>query len=58
MLSKLDTKKSLELTKLIDLFLLKRNKSNRKLARDVADWVDQVYIFVYMYIYICMYVCK
>jgi hypothetical protein len=56
MLSKLDTKKSSELTKLIDLFLLKRNKSNRKLARDVADWVDQVYIFIYLYINVCMYI--
>ena len=24
----------------IDNFLKKRNKSNRKLARDVAEWVD------------------
>lgn len=24
----------------IDLFLKIRNKSNRKLARDVAEWVD------------------
>ena len=25
----------------IDAFLAKRKKSNRKLARDVAEWVDQ-----------------
>lgn len=40
-MSGLDTKKSSELLKEIDLFLSKRNRSNRKLARDVADWVDQ-----------------
>jgi hypothetical protein len=55
MLCKLDAKKSAELLKEIDLFLLKRNKSNRKLARDVADWVDQVCICICMYV--CMYVC-
>jgi hypothetical protein len=60
MLCKLDAKKSAELLKEIDLFLLKRNKSNRKLARDVADWVDQVCIcicmYVCMYVHVCMHI--
>ena len=40
-LSSLDSKKSSELFREIDAFVSKRKKSNRKLARDVAEWVDQ-----------------
>lgn len=32
--------KSREMIKEIENFCKKRNKSNRKLARDVAEWVD------------------
>jgi hypothetical protein len=35
-----DTQKSNEIMKDIELFIKIRNKSNRKLARDVAEWVD------------------
>lgn len=37
----MDSKKSSELFREIDAFVSKRKKSNRKLARDVAEWVDQ-----------------
>ena len=36
----LDPHKSREMIKEIEDFLKKRYKSNRKLARDVAEWVD------------------
>ena len=36
----LDSIKSREMIKEIENFCKKRNKSNRKLARDVAEWVD------------------
>ena len=36
----LDSIKSQEMIKEIESFCKKRNKSNRKLARDVAEWVD------------------
>lgn len=39
-LDSLDSMKSHEMTKEIENFCKKRNKSNRKLARDVAEWVD------------------
>lgn len=35
-----DSQKSNEIIKDIELFIKIRNKSNRKLARDVAEWVD------------------
>ena len=37
----LDPKKSRELLQEIENFIIKRNKSNKKLARDVAEWVDK-----------------
>ena len=36
----MDPLKSREMIKEIENFLKKRNISNRKLARDVAEWVD------------------
>lgn len=39
-LETLNPRKSLKMIKEIEYFLEKRNKSNRKLARDVAEWVD------------------
>ena len=39
-LQSLDQPKATQLIKEIDAFLLKRQKSNRKLARDVAEWVE------------------
>lgn len=36
----MDPPKSRQMIKEIERFLKKRNKSNRKLARDVAEWVD------------------
>jgi hypothetical protein len=35
-----DTQKSNEIMKDVESFIKIRNKSNRKLARDVAEWVD------------------
>ena len=35
-----DKNKALEIEREVDAFLKKRSKSNRKLARDVAEWVD------------------
>jgi hypothetical protein len=39
-LETLHPRRSLKMIKEIENFLEKRNKSNRKLARDVAEWVD------------------
>ena len=39
-LEPLDSQKSQEIMKDVESFVKIRNKSNRKLARDVAEWVD------------------